>query len=133
MRRLRKPRPEVRPETRPESKRSIVKKSPGVCSPLALPEIPPGEDDVSFKRHNRILQAEWHKPKRNIMVIEELMEKTFAMRRREILSNSCNVQTLFKKFPFLQDPEQVIVVIFLWNNVCVYWCTVLFFFNLLLY
>ena len=77
MQQLRKP----RPETRPESKRSIVKKSPGVCNPLALPEIPLGEDDVLFQRHNRILQAKWHKPKRNIMVIGELMQQTFAMRR----------------------------------------------------
>ena len=74
---------------------------------------------MSFQRHNRILQAEWHKPKRNVMVVEELMECTFVMRRQEILLNSCNVQTLLKKFPFLQDPEQVIVVNFLWNNVCV--------------
>ena len=106
MRRLCKPRPET-----PNIERSvIVKKAPAGVQ--ALPEIQPGEDDISFQRHNRVLQAEWSKVKRNVMVVEELMERTFPMRRREILESSCNVQTLFKKFPFLQDPEQVIVVNF---------------------
>ena len=69
--------------------------------------FPPGEDAVSFERHNRVLQNEWKKPSRNAMLVEQLMHKTFAMRRREIVENSCGVQMLFKKFPFLQDPEQV--------------------------
>jgi len=49
------------------------------------------------------------KQKRNAALVEELMERTFAMRQREIIENSCDVKTLFKKFPFLQDPEQVTV------------------------
>ena len=103
MRRLRKPRPET-----PKIERSvIVKKAPAGVQ--ALPEIQPGEDDISFQRHNRVLQAEWSKVKRNVTVVEVLMEQIFPMRRQEILENSCNVQTLFKKFPFLQDSEQVIV------------------------
>ena len=41
------------------------------------------------------------------MVVNDLMDRTFAMRRREIVEISCDVLTLFGKFPFLQDPEQV--------------------------
>ena len=114
MRRLRKPRPET-----PKIEKNVVKKKAPACV-QALPEIQPGEDDISFQRHNRVLQAEWSKVKRNVMMVEELMERTFPMRRREILENSCDVQTLFKKFPFLQDPEQVIVVNFYANVRCVW-------------
>ena len=104
MRRLRKPRPAM-----PKKEQVIVKKSPGTHNPLALPEVPAGEDDVSFERHNHLLKSEWMKQKRNAALVEELMERTFAMRRREILENSCDVKTLFKKYPFMQDPEQVAV------------------------
>ena len=106
MRRLCKP----RPKTPKIERRVIVKKAPAYVQ--ALPEIQPSKDDISFQQHNHVLQAEWSKVKQNVMVEEELMERTFPMRRQEILDNSCNVQTLFKKFPFLQDPEQVIVAHF---------------------
>ena len=90
-----------------EDKAVKHKKSPGVHNPLALPDIPKGEDDVSFERHNRILCTEWSKTNRNAMLIKELMDRTFAMRRREIVDNPCDVQSLFKKFPFLQQSDQV--------------------------
>ena len=83
------------------------KKSPGTHNPLALPDIPAGED-VSFERHNRILRTEWSKTNRDAMLVEELMNRTFAMWRREIVENPCDVQSLFKKFPFLQQSDQVI-------------------------
>lgn len=57
----------------PKNERSIVKKAPSV---LALPEIPLGKDDVSFQPHNRIIQAQWSKLNKNVMVVEELMERT---------------------------------------------------------
>ena len=57
MRQLRKPRPET-----PKIERSvIVKKAPAGVQ--ALPKIQLGEDDISFQRHNRVLQAEWSKAK----------------------------------------------------------------------
>jgi len=48
MRWLRKPRPAM-----PNKEQVIVKKSPGTHNPVALPEVPAGEDDISFERHNR--------------------------------------------------------------------------------
>ena len=72
-----------------------------------LPPIPAGEDDVSFKRHCRVLEAEWRKTKRSMMVVNELMSRTFGFRRRNILEIGSNVQELFDKYPFLQDPDQV--------------------------
>ena len=98
------------PRNAKDWKKCNCKESSSWCSSPAKIQL--GRDDISFQRHNRVLQAEWSKVKWNVMVVGELMERTFPMRRREILDNSCNVQTLFKKFPFLQDPEQVIVAHF---------------------
>ena len=78
---------------------------------FTLPDVPEGEDAVSFERHNRIHQSEWTKSSRNAVTIEQLMERTFAMRRRDILEASTDVQTTFKKYPFLQDPNQVPVIV----------------------
>ncbi len=84
-----------------------VKRSPGISKPLSVLEIPAGEDSVSFERHNRVLRTEWTKSNRNAMLVEQLMDRTFAMRRRDILDTSTDVQTILAKYPFLQDPEQV--------------------------
>ena len=69
--------------------------------------MPTGEDEVSFERHNRVLQAEWKKSTRNIMVIEELMMRTYAFRRKKILEQPKVVEALLTEYPFLQQPEQV--------------------------
>ncbi len=34
------------------------------------------------------------------------MDKTFAMRWREVLDTSADLKTTFNKYPFLQDSEQ---------------------------
>lgn len=73
-----------------------------------LPEIPPGEDDGSFERHNRVLKAEFSKPSPNIGNVKQLMEVTFPMRRREILSLGHTKDFRpFNRFPFLQVPDHV--------------------------
>ena len=88
-----------------ESQRKVV---PRPHKPFALPPIPDGEDTVSFERHNRVLQSEWTKSSRNAVTIEQLMERTFPMRRRDILEESADVQATFNRYPFLQDPDQVL-------------------------
>ena len=72
-----------------------------------MPNVPEGEDDVSFERHNRVLKSEWTKSNRNALMVEQLMERTFPMRRRGILEAPADVQTIFDHYPFLQDPTQV--------------------------
>ena len=39
--------------------------------------------------------------------VEELMMCTFPFRRAEILNAPCDVLSLFDKYPFLRDMEQV--------------------------
>ena len=112
MRRLRKPGKRETQNGSETSKTTVqAKKVPGThaCKPSVMPDIPEGEDTVSFERHIRVLQTEWKKPNRNAMVVEELMNRTFAMHRRGVIESSNDVQTVFRKFPFLQDPGQVMM------------------------
>lgn len=57
-----------------------------------------------------MLQTEWRKRDANMEVVEELMTCTFPHRRADILNAACDVITLFEKYPFLQDMEQVNIV-----------------------
>ena len=73
----------------------------------SLPPIPAGEDNISFQRHCRVLEAEWRKTKRSPMVVEELMKRTYAFRRRDIVETGRGVEEIFELYPFLQDSDQV--------------------------
>ena len=66
-----------------------------------IPAIPAGEDENSFERHNRTLKAEYSKMNPNAKMVEELMERTFPMRRQDILSQGHSYDPV-SKYPFLQ-------------------------------
>ena len=89
-------------------KKSPKKKSPGITQCPAEPRLLPGEDSVSCGRHNRVLLVEFNKTRRNKEVVSDLMDKTFALRRKEILDKSPDLDSLFKEYPFLQDGDQVL-------------------------
>ena len=76
--------------------------SPAVNS-LEIPSVP---NSTSFERHNRTLKMEYSKSNPNSAVVKELMKITFAMRRRDILSDGAGD---IGKYPFLQTPEHVSV------------------------
>ena len=83
-------------------------KSPG--PELSLPDVPQGEDETSFKRHNDAIRAEMAKRgKRNMSVIKELLNISYPMRRHDIKSDSSHVQITLQKYPFLKDPDLVII------------------------
>lgn len=71
-----------------------------------VPAIPAGEDESSFERHNRTLKAEYSKANQNGMMVDELMDRTFAMRRQDILAQGHSYDPV-SKYPFLQVPDQV--------------------------
>ena len=104
-RRTKKPRP---PKESDEALLKADKKKGPAINSLELPPIPAGEDATSFERHNRSLDLEYQKAKPNAAVVKELMQITFAMRRRVILSdqNAHDIQ----KYPFLQSPEHVSIL-----------------------
>ena len=84
---------------------SVKPKSPCVLEADLL-TIPAGEDDNSFERHNRALKAEYSKSKPNGQMVKELMELTFAMRRKDIVSQGHSYDPV-SKYPFLQVAEHV--------------------------
>ena len=84
---------------------SLQPKKGPATNKLEVPAIPPGEDNTSFERHNRILKLEYAKANPNVATVKELMKTTFAMRRRDILSEGHKFD--IGKYPFLQEPGHV--------------------------
>ncbi len=89
------------------SPRPEKRKLPGTSRPPSELIPPPGEDEVSFLRHSKALQAEFKKKTRNYHVVEELMQRSFAHRRKDIMEHTDDLETLFQKYPFLQECDQV--------------------------
>lgn len=77
--------------------------------PFEIPPIPEGEDEMSFQRHNNILKAEYSKASNVTMTASSLMDRTFAQRRQEMMQSKDDVKTTFKKYPYLQEANQVCV------------------------
>jgi len=73
---------------------------------LFVPPVPTGEDSTSFDHHNHILQLQFSKMNRNEAIVKELMEMSFPMRRRDIITSS-HLFDIKRKYPFLQEPEHV--------------------------
>ena len=66
-----------------------------------------GEDEMSLKRHNKVLIKEKSKSQLNSQVVSDLMEKTISMRRDDIFTNSCNIT----KYPFLSEENQICITL----------------------
>jgi len=74
------------------------------------PDVPPGEDAISFRRqsrYNNLLIAESKKSHANMLLINECMEKSYEMRHRDLLSELHSITVVFEKYPFLCKPEQL--------------------------
>jgi len=75
---------------------------------VAIPDIPVGEDDTSFVRHNKAIKIEFSKKgKCNMAVIKELVMVSFAMRRQDIRASSCHIKDILVKYPFLKKKDLV--------------------------
>ena len=64
-----------------------------------------------MSRHNKILINEMSKAHPNSCVVKELMEKSFSMRRQDIMDNPCDITTLLVKYPYLSEQDQVVVIV----------------------
>ena len=62
---------------------------------------------MSFLRNVKALQAEYKKTRHNPQIVDELMASTFPKRRQDITQNPCDLCTLFERYPFLNDINQV--------------------------
>ena len=68
----------------------------------SLPPIPEAETGETYKDHCKRLCKEMAKTKgRNLTLIKEIMDCSFAMRRREIVEEPKPVATILKRFPAL--------------------------------
>jgi len=77
-----------------------------------MPPVPPREDKKSYENHNQRLRVEYAKGQeyRNAALINDLIDITYAQRRREILSSGHTVgYNMFKSFPFLIDIQHVCI------------------------
>ena len=61
----------------------------------------------------KALLVEFKKTNRNCALIGDLMERSFAMRRMEILENNYSLNILFKRFPFLQEANEVSISMYM--------------------
>ena len=77
---------------------------------LTNPVVPEGEDETSFERHNKQIKAELKKSRGpSQVVLKNLVDRSYAMRRNDVLANSYGISDIFKKYPFLSEPDQVCV------------------------
>lgn len=109
-RRKRVSRNEKKPATTsPKASTAEKTKSPGISGLLNKPSIPPGEDRVSFERHRKALRIEYSKKDHgNKQVVADLMDRTFAFRRADILEHNYDLQDVFNNYPFLQKNNEVL-------------------------
>ena len=73
----------------------------------AAPLILSGEDKGSHSRHTKMLQLEEHKVSPDTKVVSDLMRRTYAFRRQEILEQPQPIQHLLQRYPSLKRAEQV--------------------------
>ena len=64
---------------------------------------------VSFDRHNKEIRSSFCRKDgpRNSTVVNELINITFAMRRKDILDNNYHVHAILEKYPCFKEPSQV--------------------------
>jgi len=106
---LRRPPKSKKTSDSPKLTGADKQKPPGlnVKAIMNPPDVPPGEDVISFRRHNNLLIAESKKSRANMLLVNECMEKSYEMRRRDLLSELYSITVVFEKYPFLRKPEQV--------------------------
>ena len=79
---------------------------------MTTPEIPPGEDATSFRRHNNLLITESKKCHPNMLLVNDCMKKSFEMRRKDLLTELYTINAIFERYPFLRRPDQVCMHIY---------------------
>lgn len=50
---------------------------------------------------------QYKKTNRNSHIIDDLQDRTFAMRRKKILNENMYLDSIFEMFPFLQEADEV--------------------------
>ena len=91
----------------PENRKSAKNiKKPRRAEVSYLPSYPVGEDEHSLEKVREELTAE-SKKKNNEKLVKEMMNKTFSLRRHEVINLCPSVQVMKDRWPALFDPPQV--------------------------
>lgn len=72
-----------------------------------LPNLPKGESQASLEEMRLQIMDEVQKSQQNLRLIEKLMQKTFALRRLEIIQENPQVTDFLGKWPALRIESQV--------------------------
>lgn len=72
-----------------------------------LPNFPKGESQASLEEMRLQIMDEVQKSQQNLRLIEMLMQKTFALRRQEIIQENPQVKDFLGKWPALRIESQV--------------------------
>nr|XP_033966994.1 uncharacterized protein LOC117467466 [Pseudochaenichthys georgianus] len=87
-----------------------------------LPNFPRGENQTSLEEMRIQILQEVEKSEKNLILIEKLMQMTFALRRQEIVQENPLVRDFLEKWPALRMESQVsaefqrITNVNLWNQ-----------------
>lgn len=72
-----------------------------------LPNFPKGESQASLEEMRLQIMDEVQKSQQNLRLIEMLMQKTFALRRQEIIQENPHVKDFLEKWPALRIESQL--------------------------
>eukprot|EP00731_Ephydatia_muelleri_P000801 Em0001g801a len=95
----------------PKKQKDSKAQTPAMAILCKPPALPPGEDETSLNRHIKILSTEYTKTKKgrgNHQLVTSLMEKTFSVRRADVLkSEEFNLHMILVKYPYLQCSDHL--------------------------
>ena len=66
-----------------------------------------GEDEASFESHNKAIRSEIKKPRGNQVIINDLVKRTYSMRRQDILKNGRDITDTLEKYSFFRNIDMV--------------------------
>lgn len=72
-----------------------------------LPNLPDGHDESTLENGRKIVIEEMKKKKKNLTLVSQMMDQTFPLRRREIVTQEPDVQSMVERWPALFTETQV--------------------------
>lgn len=72
-----------------------------------LPNLPDGHNESSLENGRKIVIDEMKKKKPNVTLVSQMMDQTFPLRRREIVTQEPDVQSMVERWPALFTERQV--------------------------
>ena len=97
----------ARPDSHSPAAEPMRKRPKKSCQWHIAPQLPDGEDELSYQRHVKSMKAEWAKRHPNSSFVEQLMKLTYPQRRQWILAEPRVASVILEECPFLESFEHV--------------------------